>query len=631
MDKTTETLKYVDIDPKKAGKLAQKLHIKKDEIGLVRKFHVTEKDSIETNADERSLVAVVSTTDRDRDGQIVKIENADLTDYEKNPILMWAHRYSDPPIGRMMYHRRENGKLIMKFQFAKTEFAGQIYQLFQEKILRAFSIGFTHGKDDYDEKEKTFNRISILEVSAVPVPANQNALVMEAYKKGMITSPILHKDFGIEVETEETEPTLAELEQEEQQTLMEAVADATDKMMTEDLPQESKTEQTTEPLDAQQVREDKAIEDVKASNDKVEDAEEVPEVVTKPETTDNYHRLPVSSGHGDHTIKTITISAKKGIKALYCTDHKVVITYMFDTDKFTMEEAQAWIAEHSKAVDRYMETLEVKEVVEVVEETQETEEKVVEQVEEKETQAPDTEDEFEIELETEPIVVEPEQKADEARDVEIEVEAEPVVEDVEIEVETEDEDVRDVEIEVEDSSDSPSDTCKHTWKDVTISDGKYGLTYRCMDCGDEYFEPHETDDDKADIKEALTLLQAQVAELKEGRILSTKNRKLIGDVIESIEEALPRLKSLLQATEPVSRTEDAKDVEIEVDEPTEGTTVKDAEPEIELPKDALVAMYAKLLKKVEDAVSPEKLAKAAEKGAELAMAKLKGKVIVEDE
>lgn len=54
----------------------------------------------------------------------------------------------------------------------------------------------------------------------------------------------------------------------------------------------------------------------------------------------------MSSGHGSHDIKTITIDAGKGIKALYCVDCKEVITYLFDVDKWTMEEAKDWVASH---------------------------------------------------------------------------------------------------------------------------------------------------------------------------------------------------------------------------------------------------------------------------------------------
>lgn len=65
-----------------------------------------------------------------------------------------------------------------------------------------------------------------------------------------------------------------------------------------------------------------------------------------PETTENYHRIPVSSGHSSHDIKTITVSDSQGIKALYCIDCSEIITYLFDVDEWTMDDAQDWVDEN---------------------------------------------------------------------------------------------------------------------------------------------------------------------------------------------------------------------------------------------------------------------------------------------
>jgi len=70
-----------------------------------------------------------------------------------------------------------------------------------------------------------------------------------------------------------------------------------------------------------------------------------------PETTENYHRIPISDGHGGHEIKTITVSEGEGIKALYCTDCKEIVTYLFDVDKWTMGEAQEWVEDHKSYGD----------------------------------------------------------------------------------------------------------------------------------------------------------------------------------------------------------------------------------------------------------------------------------------
>lgn len=76
--------------------------------------------------------------------------------------------------------------------------------------------------------------------------------------------------------------------------------------------------------------------------------------IIKPETTEDYFRVPVpgeEGKHDGHRIRTITISENDGIKALYCGECKVVITYLFSRDdKFgwTMARAQAWVREHSR-------------------------------------------------------------------------------------------------------------------------------------------------------------------------------------------------------------------------------------------------------------------------------------------
>ena len=75
------------------------------------------------------------------------------------------------------------------------------------------------------------------------------------------------------------------------------------------------------------------------------------EIVTKPEETDEYIRIPVDNGdHEGHRIRTIDISEKEGIKAIYCGTDKVVMTYLFLKSKgWTMAKARAWVKEHEKA------------------------------------------------------------------------------------------------------------------------------------------------------------------------------------------------------------------------------------------------------------------------------------------
>lgn len=78
------------------------------------------------------------------------------------------------------------------------------------------------------------------------------------------------------------------------------------------------------------------------------------ELILKPEETTDYFRVPVpkeEGKHDGHRIRTIDLDADKGIKALYCGECKVIITYLFAKDKgWTMESAQAWVREHGKSM-----------------------------------------------------------------------------------------------------------------------------------------------------------------------------------------------------------------------------------------------------------------------------------------
>jgi len=92
----------------------------------------------------------------------------------------------------------------------------------------------------------------------------------------------------------------------------------------------------------------------------------------KVEVTENYVRVPADSGdHEGHRIRTIDISTEKGIKALYCGECEVIVTYLFDKDKWDVAKAKQWVADHNKSV---VHALEYKWLAVLEEEEQEVEE-----------------------------------------------------------------------------------------------------------------------------------------------------------------------------------------------------------------------------------------------------------------
>ena len=72
--------------------------------------------------------------------------------------------------------------------------------------------------------------------------------------------------------------------------------------------------------------------------------------ISKPETTENYHRIPVTDCK---ITATMTLSATKGIKALYCGGSGQIATYLFDISKWTMAEAKAWVKDHMAKAEAF--------------------------------------------------------------------------------------------------------------------------------------------------------------------------------------------------------------------------------------------------------------------------------------
>lgn len=127
----------------------------------------------EKGEDVFSIIA--STSAIDRQGDSVDQAGWDLKNFNKNPVLLWAHDYSELPIGKVVSARVEKGKLIADFIFASQEAnpkAQQIKRLYEEGIVNASSVGFI----PLERNGNIITRSELLELSLVPVPANQEAL-----------------------------------------------------------------------------------------------------------------------------------------------------------------------------------------------------------------------------------------------------------------------------------------------------------------------------------------------------------------------------------------------------------------------------------------------------------------------
>lgn len=139
--------------------------------------------------EDRIIDFVASTEGIDRYNSRVKGWKVD--NYLKNPVVLWAHNYDLPPIGRSLsVEQGDDRSLRTRIQFAPREvyeFAGTVYDLVKEGYIGAVSVGFIPGSQEFDDDDGVVDLLDneLLEVSVVPVPANPDALA-NAFRRGVV-------------------------------------------------------------------------------------------------------------------------------------------------------------------------------------------------------------------------------------------------------------------------------------------------------------------------------------------------------------------------------------------------------------------------------------------------------------
>lgn len=135
------------------------------------------------DAPEAAMTFVVSTEEADRHGDIVAAAGWQLTAYRQNPVFLWAHDYTRPVIGRAAAVWPEPGSLLARMEFAPTDFAREVAALYRSGYQQGVSVGFKPLRYTERRHEQTgaflgihFLEQELLEISAVPVPANRQAL-----------------------------------------------------------------------------------------------------------------------------------------------------------------------------------------------------------------------------------------------------------------------------------------------------------------------------------------------------------------------------------------------------------------------------------------------------------------------
>lgn len=164
---------------------------------------------------ERAFNVTITTTTKDRDGDIVEAKGAILTNYRKNPVVLMAHDYRNFPIARAEKLEKTDNSIRAKVVFppeGEYPIADIAYRLYKGNFMRAWSIGFIPMKSEdiieEDEKESEVMRKGrriksweLLEFSACAVPSNPEALT-NMMEKGINLQPLKEAGF-IEIEDKE--------------------------------------------------------------------------------------------------------------------------------------------------------------------------------------------------------------------------------------------------------------------------------------------------------------------------------------------------------------------------------------------------------------------------------------------
>lgn len=141
---------------------------------------------IKVGPDMSSYPWTFSTFDLDRDEERIDVKGWELSNYLKNPVILWSHDSRIPAIGYTEKVRVNDGSLGGNIIFNKKDvdpFGWGIGQRVASGVIRAGSVGFMVNKVELSEKDGQesliFRNQELLEFSVCNVPSNPFALVQD--------------------------------------------------------------------------------------------------------------------------------------------------------------------------------------------------------------------------------------------------------------------------------------------------------------------------------------------------------------------------------------------------------------------------------------------------------------------
>ena len=144
-------------------------------------------------AGERRKMFTISTGTVDRDNDTLALDGWDLKAYMTNPVVLWGHDSSSPPIGRSVEIGTDGEALKAVVEFVPGdmplvgEMAEMVFRMTDLGFLSACSVGFRPleydmAKDRMDDEDMwwpaiDFTKQELLEWSVCTIPSNPEATV----------------------------------------------------------------------------------------------------------------------------------------------------------------------------------------------------------------------------------------------------------------------------------------------------------------------------------------------------------------------------------------------------------------------------------------------------------------------
>jgi hypothetical protein len=149
----------------------------------ITRAYVAKPDATRAQGMGTAIKFVATTEGMKRDGLDLRLEGLDTSNFERNPVFLWAHNYAMPPLGKVVKIRRLKKRIEMHVEFDQgDDFAVDVERKYREGFLTAVSIGwiiteYERGVEGTDEADYIITGADLLDLSAVPVPGDADALM----------------------------------------------------------------------------------------------------------------------------------------------------------------------------------------------------------------------------------------------------------------------------------------------------------------------------------------------------------------------------------------------------------------------------------------------------------------------